>query len=63
MGNIRSVRTHVTHGGVWILLYERVIPRINNIMSFQIKMSARVIPTAGRRHSCSGPAGLSGAEL
>lgn len=63
MGNIRSVRTRVTHGRVWILIYERVILRINNIMSFQIKMSAGVIPTAGRRGSCSGPAGVSGAEL
>lgn len=44
MGNIRSVRTHITHSRVWILIYDRVL---NNIMSLQIKMSARVILEQG----------------
>lgn len=55
MGNIGSVGTAVSHGGVWILIYDRVIPRINNIMLFQIKMSATVISTAG---PCCGPAAI-----
>lgn len=37
MGNIRSVRTHYTHGGVWILIDDCVILRTNNTTSISDK--------------------------